>query len=65
MRAVLLSLLVSISAPAWCEDDILAVLQRSQQMQLDALTEAQVDDTDPEYQRAVANSEDVATAAHP
>ena len=50
MRAILLSLLASFSAPAWCEDDILAVLQRSQQMQLDALTEAQVDDADPAVQ---------------
>ena len=50
MRAVLLSLLVSFAAPAWCENDILAVLQRSQQMQLDALTEAQVDDADPAVQ---------------
>ncbi|MBN9204276.1 M48 family metalloprotease [Methylibium petroleiphilum] len=50
MRAILLSLLASFAAPAWCEDDILAVLQRSQQMQLDALTEAQVDDADPAVQ---------------
>lgn len=50
MRAALLSLLVSFAAPAWCEEDILAVLQRSQQMQLEALIEAQVDDADPEAQ---------------
>lgn len=63
MRAVLLSLLASFAAPAWCEDDILAVLQRSQQMQLDALTEARVDDADPAAQVVRRSFERVLAAA--
>lgn len=50
MRSLLFTLLTACSAPAWCADDILAVLQHSQQMQLDALTEAQVDESDPRVQ---------------
>ncbi|WP_428422402.1 M48 family metalloprotease [Methylibium sp.] len=50
MRAVLLFLLALFVAPVWCAEDILTVLQRSQQMQLEALTEGQVDDDDPEAQ---------------
>lgn len=48
MRAVLMALITAFSAPAWCAEDILDVLQRSQQMQLDALTEAAVDPASPE-----------------
>ncbi len=43
MRAILMALTMTVSAPAWCGEDILDVLQRSQQMQLDALTEVEVD----------------------
>ena len=42
MRAFLMALMTAVSAPAWCGEDILAVLQRSQQMQLDALSDAAV-----------------------
>ena len=50
MRAILMALMTTWSAPAWCADDILGVLQRSQQMQLKALTEIQVDAASPEAQ---------------
>lgn len=43
MRAILMALLTSLAAPAWCAEDILDVLRRSQQMQLDALSAAEVD----------------------
>jgi Zn-dependent protease with chaperone function len=50
MRAVLMTLAMSCCAPAWCSEDIIDVLQRSQQMQLDALTAQQVDPASPESQ---------------
>lgn len=43
MRAILMALAMSGCAPAWCAEDILDVLQRSQQMQLDALAAQEVD----------------------
>ena len=43
MRALLMALSTLTALPAWCGEDILAVLQRSQQMQLDALTRTQVE----------------------
>lgn len=55
MRAFLMALAATAAtlctAPAWCAEDILAVLQRSQQLQLDALTEMEVDTASPESQR--------------
>lgn len=51
MRAILTALTICFAAPAWCGEDILDVLQRSQQMQLDALLEQQVDPASVEAQR--------------
>ncbi len=48
MRAILMALMTMLAAPAWCAEDILGVLKRSQQMQLDALTALQVDPDSPE-----------------
>lgn len=59
MRAILMALMTSMAAPAWCGEDILEVLHRSQQMQLDALTEAEVDPASPEAQRVRASFEKV------
>ena len=41
MRAFLMALVTALSAPAWCGEDIAAVLTRSQQQQLDALHEVE------------------------
>lgn len=62
MRAFLMALMTAAAAPAWCGEDILAVLQRSQQMQLDALSEAAVDADHPSAQ-AVQRSFDQVSAA--
>lgn len=62
MRAFLMACLTMLVAPAWCGEDILAVLQRSQQMQLDALSEAAVPEDDPAA-RVVQRSFDQVSAA--
>lgn len=46
MRAALLVAMLFVSAPTWCAEDILQVLERSQRQQLAGLTE--VDDASPE-----------------
>lgn len=46
MRAALLALMMLTAAPAWCGEDILQVLERSQRQQLAGLTI--VDDASPE-----------------
>lgn len=46
MRAALLAVTLFMAAPAWCGEDILQVLERSQRQQLAGLTE--VDDAGPE-----------------
>lgn len=46
MRAALLVAMLFVSAPAWCAEDILQVLERSQRQQLAGLT--MVDDASPE-----------------
>lgn len=50
MRATLMALMIACSAPAWCAEDIIDVLQRSQQMQLDALAAQEVDPASAESQ---------------
>lgn len=50
MRATLMALMMICSAPAWCAEDIVDVLQRSQQMQLDALQAQEVDPGSAESQ---------------
>lgn len=62
MRAILMALAMAVSAPAWCEEDIVDVLQRSQQMQLDALTALEVDPASAESQ-VVQRSFDKALSA--
>jgi Zn-dependent protease with chaperone function len=41
MRAAVFALCLAFSAPVWCTEDIVAVLQRSQQQRLDTLTEVE------------------------
>lgn len=62
MRAFLMALLTAACAPAWCGEDILAVLQRSQQMQLDALSATTVA-TDHPAAQAIQRSFDQVSAA--
>ncbi len=62
MRAFLMALTMAAAAPAWCGEDILAVLQRSQQMQLDALAETALGAEHPAAQ-AVQRSFDQVSAA--
>ena len=61
MRAILLVLSSLFTASAWSAEDIVAVLQRSQQMQLAALTEGQVETDDPRVQVVQASFERVLT----
>ena len=55
MRAALLALLMLLGAPAWCGEDILQVLERSQRQQLARMTV--LDEGSPEA-RVVRNSLD-------
>lgn len=50
MRAFLMALAMSCCGAAWSAEDIVDVLRRSQQMQLDALEAQQVDPASPEAQ---------------
>lgn len=61
MRAILMTLLTMLATPAWCAEDILDVLKRSQQMQLDALSAQAVDPASPESQRLQRSFERVLT----